>query len=338
MTYGWQIGEIKSKVKRNSNSQIEAIEKDVYQEMILDYSHKNLNKSRVNKAQFKRAVTRFEFSNYQEELSLILYFGECLFHLDIDIPNLNLERYPEKDVINLGKIYMRRKEPNDYPYFRKITNCPEKIQFCYTAPKNTFLGKSYFLDRDNYYILINSVNGIQDTVTLLHESSHVETYMKYGINLSRYYAELSPITREHYCFDMLKNYDESSEVEKQRTISLNHYLMRIMKLCNAIHIILSLKKNPSSLKEWLSDFDTISTYIDISYLYKLLTNSLESEIGYALSFIASLDIYSNCTPQEANLFITTYQIGTRKVSIKSIDRTVSYLLETLRPYQKVKIV
>lgn len=338
MTYGWQIEEIESRVEQFSNSQKEVIEKDVYEEMILDYSHKDGNKNRINKAQFKRAITRFEFANYQEELNLILYFGAQLSHLNLELPTPNLERYPEEDVINLGKIYMRRKEPNDYSYFRKIVSSQDRIQFCYTAPKNSFLGKSYFLDKYNYYILINSMNGIQDTVTLLHESSHVETYMKYGINLSKYYAELSSITREHYSFDMLRTYDKSSEVEKQRMASLNHYLIRIFRLCNAINMILLLKKNKNGLKELLSDFGIFSKYIDVPYLYELLTNSLEAEIGYALSFIASLDIYSNCTPNEANLFITTYQIGTRKMTVKTIDRVVSYLLSALQPYQKVKIV
>lgn len=338
MAYGWQIGKIKSKSSELSNSPKEVIEKELYREMLSDYSHENEDENNVSRAQFKRAITRFDVADYQEELNLIFYFGEQLSHLDLKLPVPKLEYYPEEYIINLGKIYMRRKEPNDYPYFRKIASCHDRIQFCYTAPKNSFLGKSYFLDKDDYYILVNSINGIQDTVTLLHESTHVENYIKYGINLSKYYAELAPITREHYSFDMLSSYDEDSEVEKQRINSLYHYLVRILKLYNAINMILFLKRNQGNLKQLLSDFDTFSIYIDVPYLYALLNGALECEIGYALSFIASLDIYLNCTSNEANLFVTGYQIGIRNVSCKVIDRVVPYLLTTLTPYQKEKII
>lgn len=336
MTYGWQMGELTSESERLENSQQDFAKKDVYQEMILDYSQEKRNIENVNRAQFKRAITHFNFTEYQNELELILYFEKLLSDFELSDLLPNLDQYSEEDVVNLAKIYMRRKEPNDYPYFRKIVTCQERIQFCYLAPKNSFLGKSYFLDRNHYYILINSINGIQDAVTLLHESSHVENYLKYGLNLSKYYAELAPMTREHYSFDMLSIYDERDEVEKQRALSLNHYLTKIRKLCNGVNLLFNLKRNQGNLKQILSDFDSFSTYVDVNYLHELLSSSLESEIGYALSFIASLDIYSNCTPQESNLFITGYQIGTRNVSRKIVDRVVPFLLSTLKPYQKVK--
>lgn len=337
MAYGWQMGDLLSKSKELSNTPKDIEAKEIYQEMIADYSHPLREKEvYVNSAQWKRAIGHFNVANYQEEFDLLLYFGNLLSHLDLDLPTPHFVPYEESDVINLAKIYMRRKEPNDYPYFRKITNSHDRIQFCYTASQSSFWGKSYFLDRSHYYILINSKNGIQDAVTLLHETSHIENYLKYGINLSQHFAELSSMTREHYGFDTFRIYDESSEVEKQRRISLNHYLLRIMKLYNAINLILALKRNSFSLKYVLSDFEKFSTYFDIDYLFSLLSGMIEKELGYALSFIASLDIYLNCTPQESNLFITSYQIGTRRLSKKAIDKVSTYLLTTLEPYQKVK--
>lgn len=336
MEYGWQISDLEEKINSSSNSQRSLLERDVYREMLNDYTQKRESKRIVTKAQFRRAINQFDISNIQEEISLILYIGQLLAHLDIELPIPTLSRYPEEDVVNLAKTYMRRKEPADYPYFRRISNCQEKIQFCYLSPVTSFLGKNYFLNKNNYYILVNSINGIQDTVTLLHESAHVENYLKYGINLSKYYAELASMTREHYSFDMLQSYDQKEEVEKQRNLSLNHYITRIIRLYSALYIFLLLKKNRGHLRNVLEEFDRFSSCFDIQYLYELLSSSLEKEIGYTFSFIASLDIYSNCTPREANLFITGYQIGTRKVSKKTIDRVVQYLFGVLGPYQKVK--
>ena len=336
MEYGWQISDLEEKINSSSNSRRSLLEKDVYKEMINDYTQKRDSKGVITKAQFRRAINQFDISNYQEEISLILYIGQLLSPLEVELPIPTLSRYPEEDVVNLAKIYMRRKEPADFPYFRRISNCQEKIQFCYLSSITSFLGKTYFLDKNNYYILVNSINGIQDTVTLLHESGHVENYLKYGINLSKYYAELASMTREHYSFDMLQSYDQKAEVEKQRNLSLNHYIARIIRLYSALYIFLLLKRNREYLKNVLVEFDRFSSCFDVKYLYELLSGSLEKEIGYALSFIASLDIYSNCTPKEANLFITGYQIGTRKVSKKAIDRVVQYLFGVLGPYQKVK--
>lgn len=333
---GWRVEELENKMNDLSNSQKDLIEKEVYQEMLKDYSQKETPQKRVSKAQFKRAVIQFDFTSYQQELSLLLYIGQLLSSIDLEIPTPKLVRYPETDVINLAKTYMRRKEPNNFPYFRKMTNCQEKIQFCYLAPWTSFLGKTYFFNKYNYYVMINSVNGVQDTVTLLHESSHVENYLKYGINLSKYYAELSSITREHYSFDMLEKYDQKGEVDKQRVLSLNHYIARIMRLFNALNFLLCLKKNQNQLKSILANFNEFSRCFDVEYLFRLLSGELEIELGYALSFIASLDVYLHCTPQESNLFITSYQIGTRNVSRKVIDRVVPSLLDILSPYQKVK--
>lgn len=328
MAFGWQIEELREK----------SLEKEIYEEMLSDFFYSAPKEIAISRAQFKRALNHFNFSNYKEELNMILYFGNLVSSLDLELPNPILNSYEESDIVNLAKIYMRRNEPNDYPYFRKITNNQGRIQFCYCAPKTSFLGKTYFLNSENYYILINSVNGIQDAITLLHESSHVENYLKYGMNLSKYFAELPAITREHYGFDMFRTFDNSIEVEKQRNLSLNHYLVRAIKLYNAILLILEMQKNASQTKQILTDFDEFSKYIDVEYLYGLLSSNLETEIGYTLSFIASLDIYSHCSPKESNLFITSYQIGSRNVTLKIIDRVVPYIMTTLGPYQKEKMI
>lgn len=338
MTYGWQMEDLKLKSDELENTKNESPEKKVYQEMLFDCSNDKKQRDSVSKPQFKRAIHNFPFSEYKEELEMIIYFGMIISCLDLNLPTPVLETYEESDVINLGKIYMRRNEPNDYPIFRKIVKCQDRIQFRYCAPRTSFLGKTYFLNHDNYYILINSVNGIQDAVTLLHESSHVENYLKYGINLSKYFAELASITREHYGFAAFRTFADSKEVDKQRNISLNRYLMKSIRLYNALLFLLDLHRNPNKCKQIISDFDAFSTTYDVDYLYGILSGNLETEIGYTLSFIASLDIYSHCSPEESNLFITSYQIGNRRVTKKIIDRIVPYIMETLSSYQKKKIV
>ncbi len=341
MKYGWRLDNIKEKRNRsiNGKSAEDKITSFVYEEMLADFHGENReSSSNINSYQFRRAINHFQPATYREEIDAILYFGSQLQQLELSIPTPTLSKSGEMETMTLAKTYMRRQEPNDFNYFRKIVNKEERIQFHYLASPNIFLGKSYFLSQDEYYILVNCVNSIQDAVTLLHETSHIETYLKYGLNLSAYFAELPSMTREHYSFDIFRNYDIEEEVEKQRALSLNHYLEKAMRLYHGLNLLMNLKQKSTSLRNAMNDFEKFSSLFDVEYLYDLLENSLEEELGYALSFIASLDIYMHCPPRQANLFITSYQIGTRKVSVKSIDRVATYLLETLNPYQKIKSI
>ncbi len=341
MRYGWQLEDIEEKRNfcinsRSAESQAAVF---VYDEMLADVSDiLQEDTPAINSYQFKKAINHFQPATRKEEIDAILYFGAQLHQLELELPIPNLSSYGEAAAVDLAKTYMRRKEPNDYNYFRKITGKGERIQFRYLANPSIFLGKNYFLHRDEYYILINCINTVQDAITLLHEASHVENYLKYGFNPSIYYAELTPMTREHYGFDIFRNYDSIEEVEKQRVLSLNHYLVRAIRLYHALLLLMQLKQQSGYLRGATNHFENFSALFDTEYLYELLEKSLDKEMGYVLSFIASLDIYMHCEPREANLFITSYQIGTRKVSTKSIDRVVNYLLQTLKPYQKVKSV
>ncbi len=338
MAYGWQIKELRKLEKEKKSSKLyqDQLEALVYKEMIADYEKEEPKTLVVNNHQFRKALAHFQPSLYQEEIEAVFYFGKQMSSLEVELPNPNLVRYEDLETFNLAKTYMRRNEPNDYNYFKRIISRKDRIHFQYLTSRETFLGKSYFLSKDEFYILIHSQNGIQDAVTLLHESSHVENYLKYGVNLSRFYAELSPMTREHYSFELFSQYDSEVEVHKQKLLSLNHYLTRALRLYQALVVLLQLKKNSSVLKEVMDEYEKFCMVVDVSYLYTLLSGELEKEMGYVLSFIASLDIYNHCSARESNLFITSYQIGTRKVNSKIIDRVVPQLKEELCPYQKVK--
>ena len=156
------------------------------------------------------------------------------------------------------------------------------------------------------------------------------------MNLSVYFAELQPMTREFYGFDSFRSYRATEETEKERLLALNRYLMKTLKLHQALTFLLTLKKSPSILKQPVQKFDACCQCYDIPYLYSLLTGDMEKEIGYALSFIASLDIYNHSSAEKSNLFITSYQIGTRKLNAKIIDRVITYLMDTFHTNPKIK--
>ncbi len=334
MKYGWQIEKIME--KKNAKTLLNDSEGFVYEEMLCDYAQQSAEVSPIKPYSFKKALNRFSLAKYRDALELVLYFGKNLVSMDLELPSPSLYECKDEDIVQLASIYMRRKEPTDYPYFRKIVSKKDHIQFRYLASLNTFLGKSYYLSRDEYYILVHKINGIQDSVTLLHETGHIENYLKYDMNLSYLYAELTPMIREHYSFDFFKSYAQPEEVEKQRILSLNHYLMRILNLYYGIAFLLKLKGDSHLLKHFVTHYDDFSSNVDISYLYGLLTGELEQELGYAFSFLASLDIYSHCEPKDSRIFVTSYEIGTREVTKKVADRVFSYLTETLKPYQKTK--
>ena len=335
MAYRWNIKDIEAQLEQ-PDTMVSTDEKDVYREMIADYSHQEQPFDGVNVHQFRKALNHFRFSAYKNEIDAILYFGNQLLNMELKMPEIKRIRYREQDVVSFASTYMRRKEPNDFGYYKKVVGRKNRIHFDYLASEDTFLGKSYFLSEDEYYLYVHRVGGMQDSVTLLHESCHIENYLKYGLNLSSFYAELAPMTREHYAFDLLRTYGSEEEVEKERFISLNHYFAKIMKLYEALLFLNNLKKNKSFLRQNFVRYDEFYECFDVPYLYGLLTGMMEQEIGYALSFMASLDIYNHSAPERSNLFITSYQIGTRTVTPKVIDRVLPYLTDEFKPYQKVK--
>jgi len=330
MKYGWQIDEIEKKLSEEEKNDIlvSQYKKEVYAKMLEDclplveedYSKISLNR-------FIHAVNNFEFNvKINANISTALYLGSLFSDKKIELPEVDLPIYPLEQVVDHAKAFVRRNDKNSYYFTRRLLDNKSRIQMTQICPFSSFLGKSYILQKNDYYILINSVNGVQDTVTLLHEASHIENNISMNDENSLSLIELGPLTREHYAFDFMENYEDPKEVTNARVTSLYHYLEKAIRLYETITLIEDINKD--------NNFETFSKSNEFYSVYKFITSNIHTEVDYIASLIASLDIYLNCSSSEAQFIVTQYQKGEEPLSVKTVDRVAPYLIKTFneKPY------
>lgn len=341
MKYGWQIGEIEDKLSslpdKYSSTDYEISVRNVYEEMLRDYYDIDSEIESASKGEFISALRNFNFGTVNGKyLDLAIYLGNALQNISFEIPTPDVEDYSLDKIIDVSKVYMRRTEKGSNYKFKKVISNPKRIHIIFNQSLFNTWGKSYIINREEFYILIKGINGIQDTATFLHESGHIEDYFKSNGDIPINYYELSSLTREHYAFDFMKTYESEESIEKIRATSLYHYAIRAVRLFQTIYLISDLTRNEKYLDDILEDYDRFSRNVNVGYIARLLNSNLEEELSYVVSFIASLDIYLHCLKEEAPLFVSMYHAGIRDINMKVIDRIVPYIKETLFNNSKTK--
>ena len=327
MRYGWKIEEIENRLKIPSNDETT---KAVYQEMIDDYYGKNdVNDFKVTKSMFFDAIEEFKQSdNYNLDSTIAIYFGALFSSNVIDYPVVNLPNYPTEQIVGTANDFIK-KHWDSYYFFKRVTNNGARLQHFEMANPKTFLGKSYLIHKNEYYMLINGIHGVQDTITLIHEGTHIEDYIRLIGKVPVKYRELSALTREHYGFDYMEQYEDVDEVSNARAISLFHYLARAIDLYEAVALAINLNSNDDLYYYASEHFDKFSSETEVNKIFRILSEDFAEEVDYVSSLILSLEIYFNCEAKEAPHFISIYQSGIRPLSFKIVDRIAPRLLEIL---------
>lgn len=343
MKYGWQIGDIENKLSnlpdKCSSTEYENSVRNVYEELIRDYYNTDIEDTFAGKGEFVKALKEFNFRNVNGKyLDLAIYLGSALQNVSFELPTPEVEDYSLDKIIDIAKIYMRRTEKGSNYNFKRVISNPKRIHILFNQSVFNAWGKSYIINREEFYILIRGINGIQDTVTFLHESSHIEDYLKSNGQIPTVYYELASLTREHYAFDFMNIYEQKEDVEKNRVTSLYHYVVRAIRLYKTIYLISDITKNQKHLDAIVEDYDKFASNMNVGYITRLLNSNLEDELSYIVSFIASLDIYLNCLKEEAPIFVSMYHAGIRDINMKVIDRIVPYIIQTLFNNSKAKSV
>jgi len=340
MRYGWKIDDIENKLKQLPNdSEGATYAKSVYQEMIHDYHGQQAEEeTKIPKSLFLDAIESFSQS-YSADLdsTIAIYLGSLFSAGGIELPTVNLPSYPTEQVVDTANSFIKHSWDSHY-FFKRVTNNSSRLQHFEATLSPTFLGKSYLLQKNEYYILINGVHGVQDTITLLHEGTHVEDYIKLIDRVPVKYRELSALTREHYGFDYMEAYEDTDEVNNARIMSLMHYLARAISLYESVTLAFNMKAN-EELYHYVSEhYDKFCNEAEVNKIYKILSEGFDEEVDYVLSLILSLEIYYNCEVKEAPHFISVYQSGIRPISCKVVDRIAPRLLEIIykKPNYKAK--
>jgi hypothetical protein len=344
MKYGWQIKEIEDKLSKLPDKELsthyENVSRLVYEEMLSDYSGKiGVMHSDNAKTDFIKAVQEFDFNDINSNhLNVAIYLGEIFKELEFEMPSIQLPNYGLEEIVDISKVYMRRKESGNNYLFKKIISNPKRLHIKFNQSIYNFLGKSYILSDSEFYVLINGINGVQDTVSFLHESGHIEDFFRKKESLPLRYLELASLTREHYAFDFMRGIENEEDVEKARKVSLYHYLARIIRLYNTIMLVMTLNSDQEYFASVLDEHEKKKLNINMTGITGILQSNFEEELMYITSFIASLDIYLNCLQEEAPMFVSMYQMGKRDVTVKVIDRIIPYLCDVFSYKPNVKSI
>jgi hypothetical protein len=341
MKYGWKIDEIERRLAQlpPDNASGEATHKRrlVYEEMLKDYKGETKQDDCVfNKSQFLYALDSFDLNIYDDpRVAVALHLGSLFCNTEFAVPYPNLPTFSDEQVIDCAKKFISQHNRDSQYFFKKIVADRTHIQFLSPDIITGFLGKSYILQKNEFYIAINSLNGIQDTITMLHEGAHIESFIRLGTT-TKHFAELPAMTREHYAFDFLSDKADYLEINKIRAIAMYSHLSRAIRIYEAVMLMTTVKSNPHLHDLAHNEFETFSTDIDIPCITKVLTEIFESELEYIQSFVASLEIYLNSDSENAAHLISMYQSGIRKLNYKVVDKIAPHIMDTLckKPFEK----
>ena len=242
-----------------------------------------------------------------------------------------------EDIIKICKDFYKQGDKDSFSMFKRIIKSNNSIQYIDNRDLS-FLGRTYYINQDEYYMLINGRNYLEDSIATIHECKHVDMYLR-GYNKGLpIYNELAPIIYEMSMIDYL---DKIDDIGNLRINNINKYVQLIRKIGYQINLIKDLK----STKHMSDNFDLIYTnYYQLYDEFKLgeIYNVLNvgysrSVIGKIISFIVGLDIYVNANQNNINNLISCYIFGIYKLEQNILNSVLEYIEEIYKSYDKSKI-
>lgn len=346
MTFGWIEKDIESKLNENLKLQsIEAHRKvEIYDTMLTDLKKcSNYDTNKISRETFFENLLDFNESyfskTYELFFNLIIFLSNNINEYEFDFDILKPEKKNYSQSIKLCKDFYKKNDKDSHSYFKKIIRIPNIIQVC-DNPCNHFLGRTYIINNNEFYMLINGRDYLEDSLATIHESKHVEmTVRGYNTGISLY-NELPAILYELYMIDYLLSVDVNrTAVTRLRMMNLNKYLVNINRLANSIELIKQLKNTNNIIyQELFENYELYYDQYEIPYINNILVNGVtEEEIGKLISFIVAIDIYLNSRICNAHKVVSLYTYGLYKMRPSIIDGVLEYIKSMVRPYEKIKI-
>lgn len=341
MNFNWIVSDIEEKLKHSMTFSTNNTKTTIYSKMLSDLNNNKMHTvSKISRDVFFENLMYFDLKCFDNPFfKLISYIAANLKEYDLMINSPTQEKKNHSHTIKLCKDFYKKNDKDSALYFKKIIKTPGIFQFMYN-PNNLFLGRTYILSSDEYYILINGKNYLEDSLSTIHETKHVEMAIKgynKGISL---YQELPSILYELYMIDYLSTIDDNKmEVLRLRLCNLNKYLENIKKIDEQIKLIKNLKKDNDIHNLYQNLYENYDLYYDEYNLYELndiLINGFsQKETGAIISFIVAIDIYLNSRMSNVNNVLSCYIFGVYKMKPSMIDGILEYITSTFRPYEKI---
>lgn len=336
MKYSWDIENIKKKLNKANNSSSKlCIDKKIYSSMLADLTVPKREKiNKVEKNEFFTALDKFDINYFNNTIfKLINYIASNLVDNSTTLCKNDFDiKKNDSTVIKICKDFYKKNDKDSLLYFKKIINNESRINFINTSAP--FLGRTYIINMSEYYILINGKNYLEDTLSLVHESKHVEMFLK-GYNKGiTHYEELSSILYELYMIDYLLQTDNTDDIVNRIKIqTINKYVNLINNISSYINYIKRLKESSVFYDNIKENYDLFYYKDELYNIFSILNMGVsEKEIGKIVSFIVAIDIYLNSKMSNVNNVLSCYIFGIYKLKPGIVDCVIKYINSIYEPY------
>lgn len=341
MKLNWSVDDIENKLK-NTKLYIDdnTIKKQlVYSCMLTDLNDITSSKGKfIEREEFFEKLKDFDLSYfYSPFFNLISYAYDKLNDIKYTSTLEAREKKEPEDIVKYCKSFYKQVDKDSFSTFKRIVKNDNCIHFMDNI-HNRFMGRTYYINQDEYYILINGRNYIEDSLALVHEIKHVDMNIRgYNIGLQTY-NELAPILYEMYMVDYLENIED---IGLTRVNNINKYVELIKNIGNQMNLIKNLKstKLPGDMYDFVySNYNDIYNNYRLEDIYKVLCNGYSKRvISEVISFMVAIDIYLNVKPNNINNVLALYIFGIYKIKPDILDSSLEYIEDMYKPFGNTKI-
>jgi len=341
MKLNWIVSDIENKIKnvKLSHDEVSIKNQFIYGKMLSDLSYtSSTKKNHISREDFFERLNEFELSYfYNPFFNLINEIYKYISDYDYEFEYAEYEYMEPENVIKVCKDFYKQGDKDSFTMFKRILKSDNSIQYIDNRDLS-FLGRTYYISQDEYYILINGRNYLENIIATIHECKHVDMYLR-GYNKGLpIYNELAPIIYEMNMIDYLEKIDDIGNLKIN---NINKYIQLIRKIGFQINLIKDLKstKHESDSFELIyNNYEQIYDEYRIEELYNVLNVGYSrSVIGKIISFIVGLDIYINGSQNNINNLITCYIFGIYKLEPSILDDVLEYINQIYKCYDKEKI-
>lgn len=341
MKYGWNTEDVKRQLDQAKKNKLDQLKAYVYTSMLTDI--KVLPKEKrasVDRDDFFDTCSNFNLGYFNSSFfRMVEYLSDVFSDIELDEePPVFVEDSPE-EVISLCRDFYKRRDKNNLNYFKRLTNVQERIQFVRGNLNNPFAGRTYIISPNEYYVLVNGLNSLQDTSIMIHESKHVEGLMKGYSNGISLYQELPSYIYEMHSFDYLDYIGyQGTDVGWLRRQTVYKYVSMIRKMAKQINIIKRLFNDTEFFSAVYDGYEWCSAEYGLDEIYRVLKQGYpESTISNIISFVVGTDLYLNTPMNNLDHILSCYIFGMYKMKPGIIDGIVKYVDTVLgNPGTKVK--
>lgn len=328
MEQSWTKEDIKKRIKQaDANTDYESL--SILKSILNDLKEKEKRESmKVEKKYFFFALSTFKLDYFSSSFfKMIDYISDRLKKLDLNVRKY--EPYFDKfDIVqDMCKSFFKRGDKSGFTFFKKIMLNHSSRFKLYREDSLTFSGRTYYLGEDDFYVLINGNGSLHEMTIAVHEIKHIENMYK-GYNKGvMLYEELPSLLYQLYALDFLiesvPDYDNAYELLRRHFIKYIRMILDIKEKSDIIRKLLIDDKFYSNIYE---NYDLYYDELKLSEVFSFLRFGVsDKQIGYIVSFLASIDIYLNSKKRNSENAVTGYLFGLYKIKPHLVDYLIDYI-------------